>query len=215
MAQEQEQKNVKSSKLLALTFDDGPSETTSQVLDVLQQYNVVATFFLVGEHVNEGTKPVMQRQVAMGCEIANHSYTHSNMSIMSLAQIKQEIEDTTARIKEMVGYDVKFFRPPYIALSDIMYETIDLPFIQGIGCTDWEPEVSAEQRTETIMNTVKDGTIILLHDFEGNENTVDALPHIIEELKKQGYKFVTVSDLFRLKGVNPNVKYKIWTNVYE
>lgn len=215
MAQEQEQKNVKSSKLLALTFDDGPSETTSQVLDVLQQYNVVATFFLVGEHVNEGTKPVMQRQVAMGCEIANHSYTHSNMSIMSSAQIKQEIEDTTVRIKEMVGYDVKFFRPPYIALSDIMYETIDLPFIQGIGCTDWEPEVSAEQRTETIMNTVKDGTIILLHDFEGNENTVDALPHIIEELKKQGYKFVTVSDLFRLKGVNPNVKYKIWTNVYE
>lgn len=211
----QEERNGKYSKLLALTFDDGPSETTNQVLDVLQQYEVTATFFLVGGHMNERMKSVLQRQRAMGCEIANHSYTHSDMSVMTPAQIKQEIEDTTARIKEMAGYEVKFFRPPYIALSDTMYETIDLPFIQGIGCTDWEPKVSAEQRAETIINTVKDGTIILLHDFEGNQNTVDALPHIIEELKKQEYKFVTVSDLFRLKGVNPNVKYKIWTNVLE
>lgn len=202
-------------KLIALTFDDGPSQTSQLILDVLEDYNIVATFFLVGQFVTQKTKPIMERQLKMGCELANHSFKHGVMSEMTASQIQDEVSKTTKAIREQVNVDTKWFRPPYIALSDTMYETIDLPFIQGIGCTDWEPEVSAEQRAETIIHTVKDGMIILLHDFEGNENTVHALSYIIEELKKQGYEFVTVSDLFRLKGVNPNVKHKIWTNVYE
>lgn len=202
-------------KLVALTFDDGPSVITNDVLDILEEHQVVATFFLIGNQVNETTRTIMKRQLEMGCELANHSLTHSDMSVMDAATIKDEIAETSKKIKELVDYDVKFFRPPYIALSDTMYESIELPFIEGLGCRDWEADATAGERVETVLTQVKDGTIVLLHDFEGNVNTVKALPEIIEGLKEQGYSFVTVSELFQEKGVNPKVSHKIWTNVLE
>jgi peptidoglycan/xylan/chitin deacetylase (PgdA/CDA1 family) len=95
-----------------------------------------------------------------------------------------------------------------------MFQNINLTFIQGIDCKDWESYVSANERANTILNTATDGSIILLHDFQGNNNTVQALPAIIQGLRNKGYTFVTVSDLFKYKGVNPNVGYKVWSNVY-
>lgn len=132
---------------------------------------------------------------------------------MSGLSVKNQINWTSSAIKNAVNYAVKFFRPPYFATSNTMYQNIDLLFIQGITCDDWESSVSASQRSNTILNSVEDGSIILLHDFQGNTNTVQALPTIIEGLKNQGYTFVTVSQLFEAKGVNPNQEYKIWTNV--
>lgn len=202
-----------SNKLVALTFDDGPSSTTSDVLDVLEDYDVKATFFLIGQQVNSSTMSIMQRQVSMGCELASHSYTHQDMSQMSATQIKNEMEWTRSAIKNTVDYDISFFRPPYLSTSNTMYENIDYPFIQGITCNDWVDSTSASERTSTVLNSVSDGTIVLLHDFQGNSKTVQALPGIIEGLKAQGYTFVTVSELFAQKGVNPNVEYKIWSKV--
>jgi len=202
-------------KLVALTFDDGPSSITPEVLDILEENHIVATFFLIGELITDEKKSIMERQLKMGCELANHSWTHSDMSVMSKEEIEDEIARTTKKIKDMVGYDVKFFRPPYILLSDTMYEAIDLSFICGMGCRDWEIDVSAEERLHTVLTEVKDGTLVLLHDFEGNVNTVKALSDMIKGLKKQGYSFVTVSEMFKEKGINPNVKKKIWTNVLE
>lgn len=202
-----------SNKLVALTFDDGPSSTTSDVLDVLEDYDVKATFFLIGQQVNSSTMSIMQRQVSMGCELASHSYTHQDMSQMSATQIKNEMEWTRSAIKNTVDYDISFFRPPYLSTSNTMYENIDYPFIQGITCNDWVDSTSASERTSTVLNNVSDGTIVLLHDFQGNSKTVQALPGIIEGLKAQGYTFVTVSELFAQKGVNPNVEYKIWSKV--
>ncbi|SES72909.1 polysaccharide deacetylase family protein [[Clostridium] polysaccharolyticum] len=201
-------------KLVALTFDDGPSETTPKILDILEKYNIKATFFLIGNLITKETKPIMERELRMGCEIANHSFTHSDMAAMTGEQIREEIDKTTKLIKETVGYDVKFFRPPYISLSDEMYENIDLPFIVGLGCRDWEPDATAKERKEIVLNEVKDGTLVLLHDFIGNDNTVEALPGIIEGLKEQGYTFVTASEIFLEKGIDPNVKRKLWTNVF-
>ena len=198
-------------KLVALTFDDGPNTTTTpQVLDVLEREGVVATFFLIGNNINDSVKPVMQRQVSLGCELANHSWSHSDMSTMGYSQIQQEITNTNNKIYQMVGVTPKFFRPPYISTSNTMYQAIDLPFIGGLTCNDWENSTSAAQRASTVLNNVKDGDIVLLHDFPGNNNTVQALSTIIQGLKDRGYAFVTVSQLFELKGVNPNVEYKIW-----
>ncbi len=205
---------IESRKLVALTFDDGPSDLTHEVLNILEEHGVVATFFLIGNLVTDQKIPIMKRQIEMGCEIANHSYSHRDMSAMSSEVIKEEIEKTTKVIKDKAGYDVKFFRPPYIALSDTMYETIELPFIQGLGCKDWEPEVSAKERLSIVLNEVQDGTIVLLHDFQGNVHTVEALPEMIKGLKEKGYSFVTVSQLFEQKGINPQVNHKIWTNVF-
>lgn len=201
-------------KMVALTFDDGPSSTTSQVLDILEQNGAVATFFLIGQQVNGNTKAIMQRQVNMGCELACHSYTHQNMGNMSAYQVQDEISKCVNAIKSNVNVDVKFFRAPYLSTSQTMFNNINLSFIQGITCNDWENSCSAEQRKNTVLSSVSDGSIVLLHDFQGNNNTVQALPGIIQGLKAQGYTFVTVSDLFKYKGVNPNQRGKVWTNVY-
>lgn len=200
-------------KLVALTFDDGPNlQTTPLILDKLEKHGVVASFFLIGQYINEDTKPVMERELELGCEINNHSWSHSYMNKLTPEEIKEEIEKTNEIIYEMVGVTPKFFRPPYIAVSPVMYENIDLPFINGINCLDWDASVSAEKRVETLLNNVKDGDIVLLHDFTGNQNTVDALDDIIQGLKDDGYALVTVSKLFELKGVDPNVENKLWTN---
>nr|7AX7_A Chain A, Endo-1,4-beta-xylanase [uncultured bacterium] len=199
-------------KLIALTFDDGPSSTTSDVLDILERYGVKATFFLIGQNVNSNTLSIMQRQVRMGCELASHSYTHQDMTNMSAQNIRNEMEWTSSAIKNSVGVDVKFFRPPYIAVNNTMYQNIDYPFIQGTLINDSENSTSVQQRVNNALGAAKDGQIILLHDFQGNSQTVQALPQIIEGLKNQGYTFVTVSELFEKKGVNPNVEYKIWSN---
>ena len=200
-------------KLVALTFDDGPNlQTTPLVLDILEEHGVVASFFLIGQYINEDTKPVMERELELGCEINNHSWTHSSMSTFTPEQIKEEIKNTSDIINEMLGITPVFFRPPFIATSTVMYENIDLPFINGINCTDWDASVTSEKRVETILNNVKDGDIILMHDFNGNINTVNALDGIIQGLKDDGYALVTVSKLFELKGVDPNVENKIWTN---
>lgn len=202
-----------SKKLVALTFDDGPNlDITPLVLDKLEKHGVVATFFLIGNLINENTKPVIKRQLELGCEIANHSWNHKYMDKMTAEEIKEEIEKTNKIIYEITGTTPKFFRPPYIALSPTMFEAIDLAFINGINCMDWDPSVSAEDRVKGILENVKDGDIILIHDFSGNINTVNALDDIIRGLLDDGYALVTVSRLFELKGVDPNVKNKIWTN---
>lgn len=200
--------------MVALTFDDGPSSTTPQVLDVLQKYNAKATFFLIGSQVNNNTKSIMQRQVAMGCELANHSFSHKDMSKMSAYEVQQEVQKTSSAIKSMVNYDTKFFRAPYLATSYTMFQNANHAFIQGIGCDDYMSNVSASQRASKVLSNVSDGSIVLLHDFQGNSQTVQALPTIIQGLQSQGYTLVTVSELFYYKGINPNQANKVWTNVY-
>lgn len=202
-------------KMVALTFDDGPSETTLEVLDILEKYGIKATFFLIGELITEQTIPIMKRELEMGCEIENHSFTHSDMTKLSASEIREEIKKTSDAIQNAVGVQPKFFRPPYILTNDMMFENIDLNFIVGLGCNDWIAEASAQERTKLLFDNVKDGTMVLLHDFQGNVNTLEALPVMIEGLQDQGYTFVTVEELFRAKGINPEQRGKMWTNVYE
>ncbi|HKL98703.1 MAG TPA: polysaccharide deacetylase family protein [Mobilitalea sp.] len=200
-------------KLVALSFDDGPTlETTPLVLDKLEANGVVASFFLIGKNITDETKPLMERELDLGCEINNHSWNHLSMSSMTPEEIKEEIKLTNDKIFETVGVTPVFFRPPYISTSNVMYENIDLSFINGINCSDWEASVTAEKRVETILANVKDGDIILLHDFANNTNTVDALDGIIQGLKDDGYVFVTIGKLFELKGIDPNVENKLWSN---
>ncbi len=200
-------------KLVALTFDDGPNvEITPLVLDILEKHGALASFFLIGKFINDDTKPIMERQLQLGCEIANHSWNHNKMDTYTAEENIDEIKRTNEIIQRMVNVTPRFFRPPYICLSPTMYESIDLPFINGINCLDWDPTVSAEKRAEIILREAKDGDIVLLHDLFGNMNTVDALDTIIRGLIDDGFTLVTISKLFELKGVNPNVKNKIWTN---
>ncbi len=202
-------------KMVALTFDDGPTSTTSQVLDILDRYDVKATFFLIGQNINGNTRSILERQNASGHELANHSYTHSDMTRMDYGSIQNEINQTNNLIKQYTGQTPKFFRPPYISVNNTMYSAIDMAFIQGTMHNDWDGSSSSSQIANSVTRGVKDGQIILLHDFQGNSATVQALPTIIESLKNQGYQFVTMSQLFEYKGKNANVDYKIWSSVYD
>lgn len=202
-------------KLIALTFDDGPSNVTNDVLDILEKEQIPATFFLIGENIVPEYKDTLIRELNLNCEIANHSFTHSDMTTLEPSVIKDEIEKTTALIKEYTNVDPRFFRPPYISVDDKMFDNISLPFIRGLGCNDWDFDYDAEYRIKTMLEAARDGLIYLLHDLTDNHPTVEALPVVIKELKKQGYKFVTLSDLFKLKNVDPNQKNKLWTNVFE
>ncbi len=202
-------------KLVALTFDDGPNNTTTtQVLDKLEKYDVVATFFLIGQNISKDLKPVMERQLELGCELANHSWSHgNNMTSMTPAQLKKEISDTNKAIKDLVGVTPKFFRPPYISYNNTMFDNIKLTFINGINGSDWEGNKSPEDRYLAILRQMKDGTIILMHDFPGNDKTVEALDLLIPELQRQGYVFVTLSQLFEYKGADLKKPYTLWSVV--
>ncbi len=202
-------------KYIALTFDDGPnSTTTNEVIDKLEKYGIVASFFLVGNNIDDESAKAVKRAYDLGCEIDNHSRTHSNMTELSAEEIKAEYDYTDGKVYEITGEHTKFFRPPYIAVHQIMFDNIDVPFIAGIGANDWEDRVTAEMRARMILKQAKDGDIILLHDAEGNSMTVEALDAIIPELQKQGYKFVTVTELFRAKGIKPDME-KVYTNVMQ
>ncbi len=191
-------------KLVALTFDDGPSiETTEQVLDVLKENDIVASFFLIGQNITEETEHLVKRAYDMGCSIENHSKTHQAMPTQNKEEILEEISYTTDAILRITGEKPQFFRPPYISYDQKMFDLIDLTFICGYGCEDWEPSVTAEERTRRILNDANPGFIILMHDMAGNEQTVEAIKTLIPALKEQGYEFVTVRELFQRSGVVP------------
>lgn len=205
----------KEEKLVCLSFDDGPNTTTTvAMLDMLQKHNVVGSFFVIGNNINEQSAEVMKRTIEMGCDIQNHSKTHTQMPSLTADEIKAEIAYTSGKIKEAVGVEPTFFRPPYIAVNDVMHQNIDLCFICGHGCQDWEPAITAEQRAETILKAPKHGDIFLLHDMPGNDATVQALDIIIPELKKQGFEFVTITELFKRCNVTPQPGV-MYSNVFD
>lgn len=205
------------SRLIALSFDDGPNDsTTPKVLDILEEFNVPGSFFVIGQNINESTAKQMTRAISLGCEIQNHSLTHVQMSKLTKEQTAEEIRRTDELIEQYTGTRPWLFRPPYIDHNAVMHETISHTFICGVGCEDWVPSVSAQARYDALISTVKDGEIILLHDFIGNDNTVEALRMLIPELKRQGFTFVTVSELFKAKGVTPSAHSgKLYSNVLQ
>ena len=201
--------------IIALTFDDGPNTViTPQVLDLQKEYDAVGTFFLIAQNITPESAEVVRRAVSQGCDIENHSLTHGFMDKMTPEEIRAEVQACTDRIVEITGRAPQFFRPPFIAVNQAMYDNIDLTFICGAGCEDWVPSVSAGERAERVLAGAEDGQIVLLHDFPGNDNTVEALRTIIPGLKKRGFRFVTCAQLFAEKGVTP-VRGRLYSNVLQ
>ena len=125
------------------------------------------------------------------------------MSKMSAEEMQSEIAFVDEKVYEIIGENTKFFRPPFIDVSQSMYDAIDLPFICGIDPRDYMENISAQDRADFILNGAKDGVIVLLHDAAGNNQTVEALKIVMPQLIEQGYEFVTLTELFERQGETP------------
>jgi peptidoglycan/xylan/chitin deacetylase (PgdA/CDA1 family) len=155
----------------------------------------VASFFLVGEHITKETAPIVKRAFAMGCEIGNHSNTHACLSECSREEILAEILPVEEKVQAILGRSTKFFRPPYLATSPFLEETVEKTFVFGDGCEDYLETVSAKERARRVLSQAKADQVILLHDMEGNTKTVDALREIVPGLLERAYQFVTVGEV--------------------
>lgn len=195
-------------KIIALTFDDGPStdETngTSDLLDLLEQYDSRATFFCVGNNINDKSAPLLKRMVSLGCEIGNHSYDHTQLTTLDAQGVRDQIDKTNELIKQYSGKDCRLIRPPYgDANNDIVPANVSQPFIMwDVDTLDWKHKndaASVISLVEKYKEQDWDGAVILMHDI--HPWTVEACKTIIPELVNDGYQLVTISELAYLKGV--------------
>ncbi|MBP1041356.1 polysaccharide deacetylase family protein [Vagococcus sp. BWB3-3] len=186
---------VPQSKVVALTFDDGPSDkTTPAILAILKKKKTPATFFMLGQQVEKF--PDLVKTIADdGHELANHSYSHPKLTDLSIEDARQQINRTQAAIFKASGVLPEYVRPPYGSFN---YETavaIGLPLINwSVDSLDWKTKDSKKIDTE-IKTTIGADSIILMHDI--HQETADALEKLITDLQKDGYRFVTISDLLQ------------------
>ena len=196
-------KNENQYKKIALTFDDGPHpRLTPKILEVLDKYDVKATFFAVGVNVHYYPN-VFEEILSHGHEIGNHTYTHPHVSRIDTDTLRQEVEGCEQEIYEHGEYRTKLFRPPEgmidngvtTLLRELDYKVI----LWDIDTRDWD-HTPAESIAKMVVEKASSGDIILMHDYISyNSPTVDALELFLPILIKEGYQFVTVSELIGSK----------------
>ena len=194
---------------VALTFDDGPdAEYTPEILDILREKDTVATFFLVGKNV-ETYPEIAKRIVEEGHLVGNHTYSHKSLIPLSSKSTVYEIKRAEEAIERVTGVRTTLFRPPRgvyssFARSFLKDERYTIA-LWDITAADWA-ELAPRKVVSNVINNVKPGSIVLLHDsgdlisYRGGnrESTVKALPEIIDNLRDEGYEFVTMDQMIFL-----------------
>ena len=189
-------------KVVALTFDDGPTPAdTDRILADLEAEDVRATFFVIGKNIEKDPESIT-RIAAAGHELANHSWSHPRLVLLSSDEIAAEVEKTDAALRAS-GYAGEIqFRPPYgkklVGLPRYLAAHDRRTIMWDVAVEDYSsPEVrqSAEDLTRLTVEKVQPGSIILLHPWQGRLDTQAAIGPVIRELKGQGYRFVTVNEL--------------------
>ena len=192
--------------MIALTFDDGPGEYTSELLDCLEENHAHATFFMCGQNV-ESYQSDVKRMLELGCEIGNHSWDHANMFELSLDDVVKEFNDTDQALIDACGQAATVIRAPYGNANEEIMNAVGKPFFMwSLDSLDWQyKDVDLDYKSvmEDNASVIKDGTIILMHDI--HEPSVKAAERIIPELINMGFKLVTVSEMAEAKNVTLQV----------
>lgn len=192
-------------KIIAMTFDDGPHpQNTPRLLDMLRKRNVKATFFTIGRSVDLYPH-IAKRIVQEGHEIGNHTYTHANLSKLSEANVRKELNRGRDAITRATGATPRIMRPPYGALYKNQRQWIKNVYryptiLWSVDPLDWKDR-NASVVANRLTTRATPGGILLAHDL--HKTTVDAMPRTLDTLIAQGYKFVTVSELIRLSKQQP------------
>jgi len=194
---------------IAMTFDDGPSgANTPRLLDLAAKKHIKLTFFLIGENAKQYPQ-IVQRELAEGHQVGNHSWTHPNLAKMSDEAVRAELTKTQDAIIDATGYKPTIMRPPYGSLtaSQRIWVAREFGFkiiLWEVDPLDWKRPGSSVVASRIIAAT-RPGSIILSHDI--HPGTVDAMPQVFDTLLAKGYKFVTVSELLAMdKGPTPKAK---------
>ncbi len=198
--------------MIALTFDDGPSKITPEILDILEQNDARATFFVLGHKVESKTE-TLKRIQEMGCEIGNHSWDHPSFKKLNYEKISKQISSTNEKVKNVTDLKPTLMRPPYGAYNDTAIKALKEQgmsiILWSVDTLDWKSR-NADAVYNLTMSSVKDGAIILFHDLY--PSTKAAVEKIIPELKSQGYQLVTVSELMSFNKEGGLVSGNIYTN---
>lgn len=189
----------KSKKMIALTFDDGPNYNTSKVIDVLNKYDIRATFFVLGSRAINN-KDILKKMADSGMEIGNHTYNHLLLTKYDENKIRSEIEDTSEVIYSATKKRPKLLRPSYGSVNNKIKKVANMPIIiWDIDTLDWKYH-NSKRITSRVVNKVRDGDIILMHDIYSA--SLNALSNIIPILQDNGYEFVTIDELFYYKEIS-------------
>ena len=188
-------------KYVALTFDDGPSDYTQKYLDVLARYDAKATFFCLGTQL-ESYPDQAKKIVEAGCQIASHTYSHSQLTTLGATDLQNEISSTFDLINQDTGVSTTVMRPPYGDVNTDVWMNSNGLFsvyvLWNIDTLDWESTATADSVYNAAV-AATNGDVILMHDGGGKrDHDVEALPRIIETLQGQGYTFVTIDELMAL-----------------
>ena len=184
-------------KRVALTFDDGPAETTSVILDVLEQYNAKATFFVVGTQA-EYYDDTLRREVELGMEVGSHTYDHDTLYGADAEFIRETMEKNDRTIQQIAGITPEIMRPTGGGYDATVRANVGKPMlIWDVDTLDWYTK-DPENTYNVIMDEIQDGSVILMHDIW--KATGEAIQKIVPALVEQGYKLVTISELARAYG---------------
>ena len=192
--------------MIALTFDDGPGEYTSELLDCLEENNAHATFFMLGQNVELYPDDV-KRMLKLGCEIGNHSWDHKNMFELDIDSVVKQFNDADQALIDACGQASTVIRAPYGNANEEIMNAVGKPFFMwSLDSLDWsykDVDLDYKSIMEDNASVLKDGTIILMHDI--HEPSVKAAERIIPELINMGFKLVTVSEMAEAKNVTLQV----------
>ena len=188
----------KRKKMVAITYDDGPSVNTKKILETLNKYNSVATFFVIGNRVEEYSDPI-KTAYNYGCEIGNHTFDHKLLTDLGSSEIQYQIEATNTAVQNCIGVNPVIMRPP-CGLNDCWTDkNINMPLILwSIDTLDWKT-LNPSSTIDAVLGKVKDGDIILMHDFY--KETAIATETIVPSLVLEGYQLVTISELAECRGI--------------
>jgi peptidoglycan/xylan/chitin deacetylase (PgdA/CDA1 family) len=188
-------------KMVALTFDDGPwPHQTDRILDILRVKKVRATFFMLG--IRAHRQPALARRVVEeGHVVGNHTLSHGSLAKLKAKEARKQVVKGRQWIQRYTGVDAVWLRPPYGAMDKgawkIVRATKSRVVMWNIDSHDWEKGRKAKKITSAVMKNAKPGAIILMHDGGGDrEQTIKALPVVIDKLKERGYTFVTIDEMY-------------------
>ena len=184
---------------VALTFEDGPDIYTERLLNVLEEQDAKATFFVVGDAASDFPDTI-NRILNTGNELGNHTYSHETLTKLDSSEIPYQINDLNQVIEQLTGTSTELLRPPYGAVNETVQENSDFPIILWSLDSGDKDTSEIGDIVQKVLENVKDGDIIRMHDT--HETSVAAAEVLITELKNRGFELVTVSELARSKGID-------------